>query len=55
MRDAQNQKINYMVTIGEKEVKAKKLAIRTRDGKVSFGISTTKFIKDLKKEIEDKK
>ena len=55
VRDAQNQKINYMVTIGEKEVKAKKLAIRTRDGKVSFGISTTKFIKDLKKEIEDKK
>ena len=55
VRDAQNQKINYMITIGEKEVKAKKLAIRTRDGKISFGISTTKFIKDLKKEIEDKK
>ncbi len=55
VRDAQNQKINYMITIGEKEVKAKKLAIRTRDGKVSFGVSINKFIKDLKKEIQDKK
>jgi len=55
VRDAQNQKINYMITIGEKEVKAKKLAIRTRDGKVSFGVAPTKFIKDLIKEIEVKK
>jgi len=54
VRNAQNQKINYMVTIGEKEVKAKKLAIRTRDGKIKFGVSVSKFVKDLKEEIEEK-
>jgi len=55
VRDAQNQKINYMITIGEKESKSKKLAVRTREGKVKFGVSLTKFIKDLSKEIETKK
>jgi len=55
VRDAQNQKVNYMITIGDKEIKSKKLAIRTRDGKVSFDVSTDKFIKDLQKEIKDKK
>ncbi len=55
VRDAQNQQANYMLTIGEKEVKAKKLAVRTREGKVSFGVSVDKFIKDLVKEIESKK
>tara|TARA_Y100000310_G_C20682951_1_gene817129 strand:+ start:197 stop:1900 length:1704 start_codon:yes stop_codon:yes gene_type:complete len=55
VRDAQNQKINYMITIGDKEIKSKKLAIRTRDGKVSFNVSIDKFIKDLQKEIKDKK
>ena len=44
-----------MITIGDKEIKSKKLAIRTRDGKVSFDVSTDKFIKDLQKEIKDKK
>ena len=44
-----------MITIGDKEIKSKKLAIRTREGKVSFNISIDKFIKDLLKEIESKK
>ena len=55
VRDAQNQKINYMITIGEKESKSKKLAVRTREGKVKFGVAISKFIKDLSKEIETKK
>jgi len=55
VRDAQKEKVNYMITIGDKEIKSKKLAIRTREGKVSFNISTEKFIKDLLKEIESKK
>jgi threonyl-tRNA synthetase len=55
VRDAQTEKINYMVTIGDKEMKDKQLAIRSRDGKVKFGVSPDKFIKDLLKQIQEKK
>jgi threonyl-tRNA synthetase len=55
VRDAQKEKINYMITIGDKEIQSKKLAIRTREGKVSFNISIDKFIKDIQKEILEKK
>ncbi len=55
VRDAQVEKINYMITIGDKEVKDKKLAVRSRDGKVKFGVSPDKFIKDLLKQIQEKK
>ena len=54
VRDAQIEKVNYMITVGDKEQKAKTLAVRTRDGKVKFGVKVDKFIKDLKKEIENK-
>jgi threonyl-tRNA synthetase len=54
VREAQLEKVNYMITIGDKEQKNKTLAIRTREGKVEFGIKIDKFIKDLKKEIERK-
>jgi threonyl-tRNA synthetase len=52
VRDAQTEKANYMLTIGDKEVKSKKLAIRTREGKVKFNVSMKTFIKDLKLELE---
>jgi len=55
VRDAQLQKVNYMVTIGDKEQKAKTLAVRNREGKVTFGVKLDKFIKDLKKEIDERK
>jgi len=55
VRDAQQEKINYIITIGDKELETKKLAIRTREGKLSFGISIDKFIKDLNEEISSKK
>ena len=54
VRDAQKEKVNYMVTIGDKEIQSKNLAIRTREGKVSFNVSIDKFIKDLQKEVLDK-
>jgi threonyl-tRNA synthetase len=55
VRDAQTIKINYMITIGDKEQKTKTLAIRTRDGKVKFGVKVDKFVKDLLEEIKSKK
>ena len=54
VRDAVAEKVNYIVNIGDKEVKAKKLAVRSRDGKVKFGVSPNTFLKQLEKEIESK-
>jgi len=55
IRDAQLQKSPYMVVIGEKEEKAKKIAVRTRENKVKFGVELDKFIGALKKEIKERK
>jgi threonyl-tRNA synthetase len=54
VREAQLEKINYIVTIGEKEVEKKKLAIRTRNGEVKFDVDIDKFISSLLKEVETK-
>jgi threonyl-tRNA synthetase len=54
VRDAISQKVNFILTIGDKELKNKTLAIRSRDGKVKFGISISKFIKDLLNDINNK-
>ncbi len=51
VREAQINKVNYMITIGDKEEQTKTLAIRTRDGKVSFGAPLDTFIAKLAKEI----
>ncbi len=54
VRDSQLEKVNYIITIGEKEIESKKLAIRTREGKVTFGVAVDTFIKELKEEINKK-
>lgn len=54
VREAQIQKIPYAITIGDKEVEKKTLAIRTRDGKVEFGVGVEEFIQRLKREVEGK-
>jgi len=55
VRNAQLEKVNYILTIGDKEVEAKTLAVRTREGKVEFGVKVDEFIKSLKEEIKQKK
>jgi len=54
VRDAQIEKVNYMVTIGDKEEKSKTLAIRSRNGKVDFGVKFEDFANKLRKEIEER-
>jgi len=55
VRDAQLEKIPYMITIGDKEQASNTLAVRSRDtGKVKFGVKLLDFISQLKKEIEEK-
>ncbi len=55
VRDAQTDKIPYMITIGDKEVKEKCLAVRTLDGKVKFGVKVNDFINDILDEIKTRK
>lgn len=52
VRDAQMEKINYMATIGDKEVDQNTLAVRSRKGEVVFGLAVDKFIMQLKEEVE---
>ena len=55
VRDAQLEQVFYIVTVGEKEESNNTLAIRTRDGKVKFGIKAEKFIDDVLEEIKEKR
>jgi len=54
VRDAQVQKYSLMVTVGDKEVEKKALAVRTREGKVKFGVKAADFVKKVKENIEKK-
>ena len=54
VRDAQLMNIPVIITIGDKEVENKSLAIRTLDGKVKFGVKIGEFIKLVKDDIEKK-
>ncbi|HLC86248.1 MAG TPA: threonine--tRNA ligase [Candidatus Nanoarchaeia archaeon] len=50
VRDHQAMKINYLVTLGDREIESNNLAIRTRDNKV-ININKEEFIKRIKEEI----
>jgi len=52
VRDNQTQRTPLMITIGEKEVENKTLAVRTLDNKVKFGVNFDDFIKNIKEAIE---
>jgi threonyl-tRNA synthetase len=54
VRDAQVEKANYMVTIGDKEDKAGTLAVRTRKGDIEFGVELDDFVDRLKTEIKER-
>ncbi len=54
VREAQLQKVNYIITIGEKEVEKKTLAVRTRAGETKFDVNVDEFIAQLLKEVRKK-
>jgi len=54
VRNAEMQKIPYIVVIGDKEEKSKTIAVR-HNGKLKYGVDEKDFIKSLKKEIEELK
>ena len=53
VRDAQLMKIPIVITIGDKEVEAKTLAVREQ-GKVKFGIKLDSFIHDTIKKVKER-
>lgn len=50
IREAQLQKIPYMIVIGDKEVQSKMLAIRSRNGQDLGAMSMEDFVQQIKKE-----
>ncbi len=48
VREAQLQKVPYVVVVGAKEEAAGTLAVRTRDGKQRFGVKTEDFVAEVK-------
>lgn len=55
IREAQKQKVPYMLVVGEKEVDAGTVAVRTRAGEDEGAIDLTTFTERLVKEVEEKK
>ncbi len=51
VRDAQLQKIPYMIVVGGKEEKAGTVSVRTRDGKQRFDVSPGEFIAEVKEKM----
>lgn len=54
IRQAQLQRVPYMIVVGGKEEEAKTISVRTRDGKVKYKVLLKNFLKDIKEEIEKK-
>lgn len=55
IRDAQMEKVPYMLIVGEKEQAANTISIRTRDGQQENAIPRAQWMQRLKKEIEEMK
>lgn len=53
--EAEKQKINYIVVVGEKEAADELVAVRERENKRQETFKLSEFISNLQKEIEDKK
>ena len=54
IRDAQLEKVAYMLVVGDKEEQSGKVAVRKRDGEDLGAIALEKFVEDIKKEIAEK-
>ncbi|MDO8510881.1 MAG: threonine--tRNA ligase [Nanoarchaeota archaeon] len=55
VRDAQMERANYIVTVGDKEVEKKVLAVRDRDGNVKFDVSVQAFVRDVVEEVKERR
>lgn len=55
IRDAQLNRINYMIIVGEKEENDKVISVRNRDGEERSALELDDFLAELKEEIASKK
>jgi threonyl-tRNA synthetase len=53
-REAQIQRFNYLVTVGEKEQSEGKIAVRSRNSKEIITMNIEEFISKLKEEINQR-
>jgi threonyl-tRNA synthetase len=53
VRKAQLQKVNYILVIGDKEEKGKTISVRTREGKVKYGVKLKDFVEQIEKEVKE--
>lgn len=54
IRAAELERVPYIIVIGEKEKQANTIAVRPRGGKPKFGVKLPAFLKEIKKENDDK-
>ena len=54
IRTAQLDQVNYMITVGDKEIENKTIALRTRDNVLHGEIVLSRFIEDLLKENNER-
>lgn len=54
IRDAQKMKTPYMLVLGDKEIEANTVTVRTREGENKFGVKFEDFSKDLCEKITQK-
>jgi len=55
IRDAQMQKVPYMLIVGKKEVESNSITVRKRSGKQEHDVQINDFIERLNKEITERK
>ncbi|MBU0470874.1 MAG: threonine--tRNA ligase [Nanoarchaeota archaeon] len=54
VREAQLERVNYIVTIGDKEVEKSTLAVRDRSNQTKFDVEVDGFISELVQKVKDK-
>ncbi len=54
VRDAELQRVNYILVVGDKEVSNKTVNVRTRNNEILGEKKVDEFLAKLKKEVEDK-
>jgi len=54
IRNAQMEKVNYMIILGDKEKEKELISIRRRNGESENDVNLKDFIKNIKKEIEER-
>jgi len=55
IREAISERVPYVLVLGKKEEESKKLTVRSRGGAQKHGVELAAFIKELEKEVDERK